>query len=69
VSNDAKVIVVIVTVGIAVGGFTVRSINMRLDRIEADIRELRSLTLMATQDANQTSSSPPADQPAATAKD
>ena len=42
---------------------------MRLDRIEADIRELRSLHLMATQNADKTSPPPPPDQPAATVKD
>ena len=45
------------------------SVNMRPERIKADIRELRSVHLMATQTAGKTSPSPPADQPAATAKD
>ena len=68
-SSDAKIIVAIITVGIALGGFAMSSMNMRLDRIEADIREFRSLHLMATQNANKPSSSQPAEQPAATAQD
>ena len=68
-SSDAKIIVAVITVAVALGGFATSSINMRLDRIEADIRELRSLHLMATQNADKTSPPPPADQPAATVKD
>ena len=74
-SNDAKIIIAVITVGIALGGFAMSSFNARMDemtssfnarmdKIESDIRELRSLHLMAAHAARKT-----VDETAATTKD